>query len=322
MKIKFIFIILLLAQVGYSQEVYELKNCNCKDYITQTKPKLQGEYKRVCNGKTIEQGNFVDGVKDGIWQSWSKKGNLIRSFNYSNGQLNGEVKFYYVNGTKKFEGSFQNGLKTGIWNFYSESGKVIKSGKYENGIPVGVWQIFNWTGEKVLFSYDYSQKKYLKRGKESKYFEDLAIMQNDNTEEWYILVYPKRVDTAKLMPIEGYILCNDIYTNLMEVPLDIWDTYLQFEIDVSVTIKSGEIQSLTIDTLASTTFDNPAFTFLINTNKENKLKNVEHGELSLKLLEYKILEVLLLMGPWVGNDDTFTIKTAYVVNKFGNNPFK
>ncbi|MBK9792562.1 MAG: hypothetical protein IPP60_05535 [Sphingobacteriales bacterium] len=298
---------------------YSLQHCKCEDYFEQTEPTLNGNYKRICNKKTIEEGKFINGNKDGIWKTWSKKGTLIRVFNYSNGIMNGEVKFYNSNGSKKFEGMFENGYKNGNWAFYNDKGGLIKTGNYNKGVPTGIWKIFDWKAKKELYVYDFETKKYLKRESESTYFESAAIMQNDNTQEWYILHYPKRKDTSNTMPIEGYILSNDIYVNLMEVPLDIWDTYLQNDFNVSLNIQSNEIQSISI-----VKEDSPQklmFTFLVTTNDKDKLKEVNHSDISIKLLEYKIMEVLWLMGPWIGNNGNVTIETAYVVNKFKNSPF-
>ena len=144
MKIKILVLLYLLAQAVYSQESVKLQHCNCEDFISQSNPTLNGDYKRICNGKTVELVKFINDVKDGLWQSWSKKGRLIRSFSYSNGLLNGDVKFFYPNGKKKFEGSFENNLKVGIWTYYNNSGKIIKTGTYDKGKPVGIWKVFDF----------------------------------------------------------------------------------------------------------------------------------------------------------------------------------
>ncbi|MFN8283715.1 MAG: hypothetical protein U0U67_10900 [Chitinophagales bacterium] len=311
---------LFLFTNGFTQTKITLEHCKCEDYFDQAEPVFNGNYKRVCNKKTVEEGKFVNGKKDGVWKSWSKKGTLIRVFNYTNGVLNGTVNFYNPNGSKKFEGAFVNGRKNGIWKFYNDKGVVIKSGNYTNGVPVGVWNVYDWKGKKELFVYNFDTKSYTKKAGRSTYFKPAEAMQNDNTEEWYLLQYPKREDTASLMPVEGYVLSNDIYVNLMEVPLDIWDTYLQNDFNVKVQIQSNEITS--IDKSIEDNYADPLVTFLIITNEKDKLKTVEHSDISLKLLEYKIMEVLWLMGPWVGNDGSVNIKTAYVVNKFKNSPYK
>jgi hypothetical protein len=322
MKKLFSLILLVVFRFGYTQTIENLKHCKCEDSFEQIVPSFNGNYKRTCSGKIIEEGIFADGKKDGIWKTWSLKGNLIKIFSYTKGTPNGEVKYFYANGKKKIEGSFDNGLKSNIWTYYNDKGKIIKQGKYENGTPIGIWKVFDWKGKKELFVYDFSTENYLKKAKESHYFELAAIMQNENTEKWYILHrFEDAPNTAALMPVEGYILGNDLYVNLIEVPVDIWDTYLQYDFDVEVTIKSGEIISLKRVVINEDQTKNPMFTFLITTNNKDKLTRVDHSETSLKLLEYKIIETLWLMGPWIGKDGTIIIETGYVLNEFKNSPF-
>jgi hypothetical protein len=306
----------------HAQQIFQLPHCKCEDQFDQTEPALNGNYTRICNKKVVEAGKFIQGKKDGTWKTWSKKGRLIRVFNYTNGVLNGEVKFYNPNGSKKLEGTFVNGQKDGDWTVYNDVGYIIKIGNYNKGVPVSTWKVYDWKGKKELFVYDFDTKRYTTKAGESTYFEPAAVMQNDNTEEWYILHYPRRNDSAAVMPIEGFILANDIYTNLMEVPLDIWDTYLQHDFNVTLQIKSNEISSVQKDSLSEDYNQKIKLTFLVTTNEKKKLKEIKHSTLSLKLLEYKIMEVLWLMGPWVGNDGSITIETAYVVNKFKNSPLR
>lgn len=312
-------IILLSFTQVFAQNKFPIEHCDCEDIIAQEDGVLNGEYKRICDGVLVEQGEFIDSKKDSTWTSWSKKGNLIRIFNYSNGVPNGDIKFFYPNGEPKVEGTFVDGKKGGEWSYFNDKGKVIKTGNFKHGLPEGIWKVFDWKGKKELFIYDFTNKTYITESGEETYFKPAAIKQNDNTEEWYILHYPKRVNKADLMPIEGFILSNDIYVNLMEVPLEIWDTYMQYDLNVEMKIKAGGIES--IETINSEIEDqNPLLIFAISTNDKEKLEEVEYSELTMKLLHYKVMEVLWLMGPWYGTDGSVKIQTAYVVNKFRNSP--
>jgi len=39
------------------------------------------------NGQKKQEGNYKEGKKDGLWTSWDKNGNIIKTATYSNGEL-------------------------------------------------------------------------------------------------------------------------------------------------------------------------------------------------------------------------------------------
>ncbi|WMI68229.1 toxin-antitoxin system YwqK family antitoxin [Mangrovimonas sp. YM274] len=87
--------------------------CNCQDQIDQITPVLNGNFERKCNGILIEKGKFVNGLKNGEWKTYNRKGTLIRKLNYENGILSGKVELFYVNGKQKLAGQFEKGNKEG-----------------------------------------------------------------------------------------------------------------------------------------------------------------------------------------------------------------
>lgn len=306
-------------QLLNAQTTVAFKHCKCTDTFEKTEPVLDGSYQRICNKKLIEQGEFIQGKKDGVWKTWSKKGNLAREFNYSNGVLNGDVKLYYpATGKKKLEGAFFNGKKTGTWNYYSDKNAIIKTGRYENGVPVGIWKVYDWNGKNELYVYDFDNKKYLKESEPTQYFKKAAILQNDNTEEWYILNRYEQENKASIAPVEGYILANDFYINLVEIPVDVWETFLQQNFNGVVKIQDNEIVDVKI--LNDEDFIQPSLALFVITNEANKLSKVEHSKESLFLLEYKISEALWLMGPWIGENDSIRIGMTYIVNQYVDFP--
>jgi len=321
MKSTITLLFLLIFSIGKAQTTYSYSHCKCEDEIDQTEPTLNGAYKRTCKGVILEQGAFANGVKNGNWKSWSKKGKLIKEINYTNGILDGKLELYYINGKKKFTGAFKDGLKDGNWTYYNEKEKVIKTGVYDHGVPKGIWKVYDFKGKKELIVYNYDNNSYIKKEEISLYYEMDAIIQNDNSEEWYIRHSYKNPEKSDLVPLEGYKLSNDFYTLLIEIPYEIWDTYIQNEFTTSVTFKNNEIAQIQIDSTDSSQVDCPIYTFLISTNSKKNLSEVEHSKFTLKLLEYKILENLWLMGPWLGSGDNQKIKTAYVLNKFKNSPY-
>lgn len=321
MKIITVFIFLTFVTFSKAQTKISHTHCQCEDEFEQTEPAFNGTYKRTCKGVIMEQGLFVNGSKDGNWKSWSKSGKLIKDINYLNGVLNGKFELYFISGKKKFIGAFNNGQKEGIWTFYNKNEKIIKTGLYERGIPKGIWKVFDFKGKKEVIVYNYDNNSYIKNEENTVYFEKEAIIQNDNSEEWYIRHRYENPEKSNIRPIEGYVLSNDFYTNLIEIPYDIWDTYMQNDFTTTVTFKNNEISQIQIDSTDAIGENYPIYTFLISTNTKDKLTEVDHSKIARKLLETKILENLWLMGPWIGTAETQKIRTVYVINKFFNSPY-
>ena len=98
---------ILITCTLFGQETYKLDYCNCVDNIEQTNPVLSGKYERQCNGKLIEKGEFLKGVKVGEWISYNKSGKLIARINYKNGLLNGKTELFYANGKPKLVAEFE-----------------------------------------------------------------------------------------------------------------------------------------------------------------------------------------------------------------------
>lgn len=321
MKIFTTIFFLVFAILSNAQTKITHSHCKCEDEFEQIEPTLNGAYKRTCKGVILEQGSFINGNKDGNWKSWSKTGKLIKDINYINGVLSGKYELYYFSGKKKFIGTFSNGLKEGVWTFYNEKEKVIKTGLYEGGVPKGIWKVYDFKGKKEVVVYNYDDNSFIKNEENIEYLEKEAIIQNDNSEEWYIRHRYKNPTKSEITPIEGYKLSNDFYTILIEIPYNIWDTYIQNDFTTNVSFKNNEISQIQIDSIDAIGEDYPIYTFLISTNDKDKLTEVDHSKITRKLLEYQILENLWLMGPWVGTAENQKIRTAYVINKFTNSPY-
>jgi antitoxin component YwqK of YwqJK toxin-antitoxin module len=321
MKITLIIPFIFFLNSINSQVKFKYPHCNCEDIIEQAEPTLNGTYKRVCNGIVIEQGLFLNGNKDGNWKSWSKTGKLIKNINYSNGKLIGTFQLFYLNGKKKFTGSFNNGMKDGVWSYFNNKEKVIKTGLYENGTPRGIWKIYDFKGKNELIVYNYDDSSYISNSEDVLYFEPNAIIQNENSEEWFIRHQFNKHEKNKIKPIEGFLLSNDFYTNLIEIPYEIWDTYFQHDLTTEVTFNNKEISTIQIDTSITNDIVKPTYTFLISTNSEDKLSKVEHTEFTKKLLEHKLIETLWLMGPWIGVGESQKIRATFVINKFKESPY-
>lgn len=305
----------LAVNISLGQQTEKLDYCNCQDQIDQITPDLNGKYERTCNDVLIEKGEFVGGLKDGVWITFSRKGKLIRKLNYDRGLLSGKVELFYLNGNPKVIGQFENGNKIGQWSYYTKKGKILSEGSFENNKPIDIWTINNKKGKKPVVQYDYKSKKYL-IDNPTPVHKDGNIIQNENTEEWYILKSPDLKYSSNSEPLGGYEFANFMFIELVEVPENYWNTYLYQKYNVKYKISPEN--ELTFEShLFTGKFpnDNLELTFLTITNPKSKLKKIEHSDLQIKLLDYKIKEALSLMPPWIYNNQSdIDLYIHYVIN--------
>jgi hypothetical protein len=198
-----------------------------------------------------------------------------------------------------------------------KKGKILVVGSYDNNIPINTWTINDKKGKKPLVQYDFKSKKYLLNN-QTPYHKDGNFIQNENTEEWYIIKSPELKYKSKPEPLGGYEFANYMFIELVEVPEVFWDTYLynKYKVDIKVTENSGT-------TFNSKLFEgdfpeeNLELTFLIVTNPTSKIKRIKHSDLEMKLLDFKIKEAINLLPPWITNPNNieFEFYIHYVINE-------
>ena len=304
------------VNISFGQQTEKIDYCNCQDQIEQISPDLNGTFERKCNGVLIEKGEFVNGLKNGEWVTYSRKGKLIRKINYDNGLLNGKIELFYVNGKPKANGQFEKGNKIGKWIYYTEKGKILSEGSYDSNKPIDIWTINDKKGKKPVVQYDYNSKKYL-INKPTPFHKDGDIIQNENTEEWYILKSPDLKYSSKSEPLGGYDFANFMFIELVEVPENYWDTYLYQKYKVSYKITAENELLFDSELFTGDLPDNNLeLTFLIMTNPTSKIKRIDHSDLQIKLLDYKIKEALSIMPPWISNEQSeIDVYVHYVINQ-------
>lgn len=306
----------LIVNLSFGQQTEKLDYCNCQDKIEQISPVLNGQFERKCNGITTEKGVFVNGLKNGEWITYNRTGKLIRRLSYDNGLLHGKVELFYVNSKPKVAGQFDKGNKIGKWTYYTDKGKILAEGSFDSNKPIGIWTINDNKGKKPVVQYDYDAKKYL-INTPAPFHKDGEIIQNENTEEWYILKSPDLKYSSKSEPLGGYAFSNYMFIELVEVPENFWDTYLYQKYKVSYKITADN--NATFDSqLFSGDFpdNNLELTFLIMTNLPSKLKKIEHSDLQIKLINLKIIEALSLLPPWVYSEQSdIELYIHYVINQ-------
>jgi hypothetical protein len=310
-----IFIISLLQFHVFCQEIETIEHCNCEIKVDQISPTLNGDFELICNNKTIETGQFINDAKDGEWITYSTKGKIIRKINYKNGLLNGKSELFYVNGNTKVSASFEKGNKTGKWTYYTIDGNIRAEGNYKDNEPIGIWTINNKKGKSPATKYDFDKNEYTKK-KEVKLFKETDFIQNENTENWYILIYPEKEYNSSTKPLGGFDFTNCMIIELLEIPTYYWNTHVYYKYKIDFNIDDNNSTTFECrfyeDNLPKELLE---FTFLTITSPPEEIKDVEHSNLEKKLLEYKINEAISLLPPWIKSESSnFTMYLHYVLN--------
>ena len=118
--------------------------CNEINYEDILKSKFDSEYKEYSNnGKTIIQGNYVNGLKDGKWNYFSESGNLTSEEVYEKGILNGMYARYYDNNKLYEKGNMTNGKKNGDWVYKYYDGALKSIYNYKDSLVTPICHICN-----------------------------------------------------------------------------------------------------------------------------------------------------------------------------------
>lgn len=133
----------------------------------------------------IEQGNYLDGKREGIWSEFHPNGLLKSATSYVNGvkeglyvelNQNGQMtkRFFYHNNvrhgqykefnysTLKEERTYKLGKLEGAVKIYYDTGKIMEEGTYVNGLRDGVSKWYDQNGN-VTITYEYKNGELVKK---------------------------------------------------------------------------------------------------------------------------------------------------------------
>ena len=88
------------------------------------------------------RGTLKKGMRDGLWETYDKDGQLFSKEHYRNGKPDGLWESYYKNGQLWFKGHNKDGNIDGLWEHYHENGQLYYKGYYKDGEPDGLWEFF------------------------------------------------------------------------------------------------------------------------------------------------------------------------------------
>ena len=92
---------------------------------------LHGTYKRFFITNELEiKGEFINGLKEGIWKTWHKNGQLRKIERWKNGLLIGKYKEFNNKGELVLAGKYSKGVKKGKWiDFVKKDTSIYRKGQ-------------------------------------------------------------------------------------------------------------------------------------------------------------------------------------------------
>jgi antitoxin component YwqK of YwqJK toxin-antitoxin module len=99
------------------------------------------------NGQLKEEGEYRDGVEEGLWKTYHENGQLLQYGEYKNGKKEGLWKTYHENGQLEIETNIINGEYDGIWKRYYKNGQLVEEGNHDNGVDMGYWKSYYENGQ-------------------------------------------------------------------------------------------------------------------------------------------------------------------------------
>lgn len=93
--------------------------------------KIAGEAKFFYeSGELLESGEYVNGLKNGVWTKVSKDGKVLGTASFKDGDKDGEWFIYDNQGHKLFEMHYTKGKRSGTWKQWDADGNLISTKEY------------------------------------------------------------------------------------------------------------------------------------------------------------------------------------------------
>lgn len=106
---------------------------------------VEGGYK---NDQIVEEGNYIDNKREGIWKKYYPTGVLKSEITYFNNYPKGAYKVYYPNGQLEEESIWMYNKNKGSFRRYHENGKIAQEFNFgENGKRNGVQKYYYPNGK-------------------------------------------------------------------------------------------------------------------------------------------------------------------------------
>jgi antitoxin component YwqK of YwqJK toxin-antitoxin module len=181
-KILYIFIPILICSISHAQSVtnYEIidedtVNVVDDNNLKQGFWKIFGKMRRVPGyepDQIIEQGEYGNSRKQGIWTKFFASGKTKSEIEYQNSRPNGAYRTYFENGQIEEEGSWKNNRNTSAFKRYYENGQVSQDFAFSSSGKRDGKQTYFYENGQVMIEAD------IAAGKEEfvkEYYEDGSV---------------------------------------------------------------------------------------------------------------------------------------------------
>lgn len=125
-------------------------------------------------GQLLDSGQYVHGLKHGKWYERNSELPAYSLGTYRNGEAVGRWQARYDNGQIRFQGAYVNGKNSGEHRYYSEAGVLVKRRNYRNDTLDGPYQNFDDKG-RILVSGTYKDGK--RQGRYTRYTESRQLFE-------------------------------------------------------------------------------------------------------------------------------------------------
>ena len=132
-----------------------------------------GKYKGYGTSDLVEEGEYLDNKKTGVWTKYYPNGNKKHELTFANNIANGYAKIYYRSGQLQEEGIWKMNRWDGQYKFYFENGNLKYDWAYNSsGKREGQQKYFHENGV-LMYLGDWKQGK--EAGELVEYYEDGSI---------------------------------------------------------------------------------------------------------------------------------------------------
>lgn len=113
------------------------------------------------NGLLKSATSYVNGVKEGLYVELNQNGQMTKRFFYHNNVRHGEYKEFNYTSVKE-ERMYKLGKLEGVVKIYYDGGKIMEEGAYSNGLREGVSKWYDQNGN-VTITYEYKNGELVKK---------------------------------------------------------------------------------------------------------------------------------------------------------------
>jgi len=132
-----------------------------------------GKYKGYDSNQLVEEGEYLDNKKTGVWTKYYPNGNQKHELTFANNIANGYAKIYYRSGLLQEEGIWKLNKWQGQYKYYYENGSMKYDWDYNaSGKREGQQKYFHENGE---LQYLGDWKGGNEAGELVEYYEDGSI---------------------------------------------------------------------------------------------------------------------------------------------------